>query len=56
MMKKKYDIKTIKRLKYLRKHGYSLPELSKELNIPKTTVFHHVKNKKYYLNIKKLIW
>ncbi len=34
----------IKRLKYLRKSGYSINELVKELNVPKTTVWHHIQN------------
>jgi len=28
----------------LRKKGYSVPEISLKLNLPKTTVFNHVRN------------
>ena len=34
--------KKIERLKELRKEGYSINELVKELAIPKTTVWHHI--------------
>ncbi|MFA5776937.1 MAG: hypothetical protein WC906_00625 [Parcubacteria group bacterium] len=36
----------IKKLKELRKIGYSIPELVKKLSIPKTTVWHHIHNVK----------
>ena len=32
----------IKKLKELRKKGYSINELVRELSIPKTTVWHHI--------------
>ena len=34
----------LKKLKKLRKKGYSINELVRELSIPKTTVWHHVHN------------
>lgn len=39
-----HSIDKIKNLKQLRKKGYSINELVKELSIPKTTVWHHVHN------------
>lgn len=32
------------KIKKLRSFGYSLPEISRELNVPKTTVFRYIKN------------
>jgi len=36
----------ILKIKSLRSHGYSLPEIGKTLNIGKTTAFYHIKNVK----------
>jgi len=33
----------IKKIKELRRHGYSINELVRELSIPKTTIWHHIK-------------
>ncbi len=43
-MKRKLSSKTIKKIEFLRSQGYSLPEISFELKIPRTTVFRHIKN------------
>ena len=40
----------IKKLKLLRRQGFSINELVSELNIPKTTVWHHIKEVKVFLN------
>lgn len=40
------DIKKIKKIKFLRRRGYSLPEISAELGIAKTTAFRYVQNVK----------
>ena len=34
----------VRKIKNLRSLGYSLPEISRELNVPKTTVFRYIKN------------
>ncbi|MDO8514904.1 MAG: hypothetical protein Q7S14_00230 [bacterium] len=36
-------IEQIQKIKGLRENGFSLPEISNELKIPKTTVFHHAR-------------
>jgi len=37
-----HSLEKIKKLKELRKKGYSINELVRELSIPKTTVWHHI--------------
>ena len=37
-----HSVKKIERLKELRKLGYSINEIVKELSIPKTTIWHHI--------------
>src|SRR5581483_1100571 len=37
-----HSLDKIKRLKELRKNGYSINELVREFSIPKTTVWHHI--------------
>lgn len=44
MKKKRLDSETIQKIRFLRSQGNSLPEISEDLHIPKTTVFRHVKN------------
>ncbi len=44
MRGKALSLTKIQKIKQLRSHGYSLPEISLELKIPKTTVFRYVKN------------
>lgn len=46
MGKKKLDADKILEIKTLRSNGYSLPEISRKLNIPKTTVFNYVQGVK----------
>ena len=41
-----HSIEKIKKLRRLRKRGYSINELVSELSIPKTTVWHHIKDVK----------
>lgn len=41
-----HSLQKIKRIKELRKHGYSINELVKELSIPKTTIWHHIRGVK----------
>lgn len=36
----------IEKIKFLRTQGYSLPEISQAVNVPKTTVFYHIKGVK----------
>ncbi len=43
MKKKRLDSETIQKIKLLRSQGNSLPEISEELHIPKTTVFRYVR-------------
>ncbi|MDP3987625.1 MAG: hypothetical protein Q8P80_00575 [Candidatus Levybacteria bacterium] len=43
-MSRKTDLETIKKIKFLRSQGYSLPEISKETSVPKTTIFRHIQN------------
>lgn len=38
-----HSLQKINRIKELRRHGYSINELVKELSIPKTTVWHHIR-------------
>lgn len=42
MKKPRLKKEVIEKIKVLRSKGYSIPEISKELNITKTTVFRHV--------------
>ena len=39
---KRHSNQTIERLKFLRKRGYSIEHLMKELSLPKTTIWHHI--------------
>lgn len=39
----KISSEIVKRIKFLRSHGYSVPEISKETNVSKTTVLRYVK-------------
>src|SRR3989344_9244017 len=39
-----HSLNKIKKLKELRKKGYSINELVNKLSIPKTTVWHHINN------------
>ena len=39
---RRHSLEEIKNLKDLRRKGYSINELVKELSIPKTTVWHHI--------------
>lgn len=41
---KVHSAEKIKKLENLRKTGHSINEIVKELNIPKTTVWHHIQN------------
>ena len=41
---KVHSEQTIQRLKFLRRKGYSIEALVRELSIPKTTVWHHIHN------------
>lgn len=43
---RKHSWKKIKRIKELRKIGYSINELVRELSVPKTTVWHHIQGVK----------
>ena len=45
----------IRKLKQLRRRGYSLNELVKTLSIPKTTVWHHVKNVEIFKKYHKIL-
>lgn len=38
----RHDNQTIERLKFLRRKGYSIEHLMKELSLPKTTIWHHI--------------
>jgi|SRR3989344_3555190 len=40
---RKYGDSVVKKVRFLRNHGFSLPEISREMKIPKTTVFDLVK-------------
>lgn len=40
----RHSKKTISELIRLRRRGYSIPELMVRLNLPKTTIWHHVRN------------
>lgn len=42
-MGKKLQIKTVNKIQNLRKKGFSIPEISFRLNLPKTTVFNYAK-------------
>lgn len=44
MSKRKINSETVRQIQKLREQGYSLPEISKTLNIPKTTVFRYIQN------------
>lgn len=46
MKKNRLSLETIEKIKLLRSKGFSLPELSKEFGIPKTTLFHHIRDVK----------
>lgn len=51
-----HSLDKIKKLKKLRKKGYSINELSRKLSIPKTTIWHHVQGIKIlpeYLSLLK---
>lgn len=45
-MAKKLEITTINKIQNLRAKGFSIPEISSELNLPKSTVFNYAKNVK----------
>ncbi|MCR4260888.1 MAG: winged helix-turn-helix domain-containing protein [Candidatus Colwellbacteria bacterium] len=45
----------IKRLRYLRERGYSINEIRDALNIPKTTVWHHIQKVKILPNYEKIL-
>lgn len=53
MGKKKTADEKIEKIKRLRMQGYSLPEISYELNIPKTTVFRYSKNVEMFSEVVK---
>jgi hypothetical protein len=42
-MSKRLNHEEIEKIKFLRSQGHSLPEISTALQIPKTTVFHHIR-------------
>lgn len=42
MNKKRLNSTTIQKIRYLRSQGYSLPEISEKLSIPKTTAFRYI--------------
>lgn len=44
MQKRRLSQKEIEGIKSLRRNGYSLPEISNEMHLAKTTVFHHVRD------------
>lgn len=46
MVRKYTDKSSIDNIIFLRKHGYSLPEISQKTNIPKTTVYRFIKDVK----------
>lgn len=43
MKKRRLGSSTIEKIRKLRSHGHSLPEISEELRVPKTTVFRYIK-------------
>lgn len=43
-MAKRLNGDIIEQIKLLRGRGFSIPEISKELSVPKTSVYHHAKN------------
>ena len=46
MGKRKLRSESIKKIEFLRRQGHSLPEISNELKIPKTTVFRYARDVK----------
>lgn len=44
MKKRRITSSKIQEIKDLRSHGHSLPEISKALNVPQTTVFRYIKD------------
>ena len=43
MGKKRLEISKIEQIKNFRSRGYSLPEISREVEVPRTTVFRYKK-------------